>query len=190
MKNNNSFKGIIKIAAEFFPLAVFFFCYKKSDMLDAAIYTAIASLVPIILFYVMDREINKTSVASLLLLCISISLSLISGDSRFIKMKPTALYIIFGAIFFVTSFKWTPASRYIFGSVVKTGNMDLWRKLNFRFMWFFWILACLNEIVWRNFAENTWVNFKVFGTLPLIFIFAMLQINYLLRNKNIHHHDS
>ena len=42
-------------------------------------------------------------------------------------------------------------------------------------------MAVLNEIVWRNFSEGTWVNFKVFGILPLTFVFAMAQIGLIRR---------
>ena len=54
-----------------------------------------------------------------------------------------------------------------------------WRKLTVRWAIFFLALAVLNEIVWRNFSTDTWVSFKVFGALPLTFIFAMLQVPLL-----------
>ena len=56
-----------------------------------------------------------------------------------------------------------------------------WRKLTLRWGLFFLLLAVLNEIVWRNFSTNFWVGFKVFGTMPLTFLFAASQVPLLLR---------
>jgi intracellular septation protein len=56
-----------------------------------------------------------------------------------------------------------------------------WRKLTWRWAIFFFVLAVLNEIVWRNFSTNAWVDFKVFGVTPLTFVFAALQAPLLKR---------
>jgi intracellular septation protein len=58
-----------------------------------------------------------------------------------------------------------------------------WRQLSMRWAVFFVVLAVLNEVVWRNFSESTWVNFKVFGILPLTFVFAMAQIGVIRRHE-------
>ena len=50
-----------------------------------------------------------------------------------------------------------------------------WNKLNYRWAAFFIFLAILNEIVWRTMSEEFWVSFKVFGILPITFIFTMTQ---------------
>jgi intracellular septation protein len=58
-----------------------------------------------------------------------------------------------------------------------------WPQLNIRFMLFFMVMAMINEIIWRNFGEETWVNFKVFGTLPITLLFIITQMPFIVRNK-------
>jgi len=117
------------------------------------------------------------------LLLISSSLTLFSGNSVFIKMKPTVLYIIFALIFFITNFKWQPATKVVFGKAISFKEEAKWRQLNVRFMLFFIGMAMVNEIIWRNFPEETWVNFKVFGTLPITLLFMFTQMPFIVRNK-------
>jgi intracellular septation protein len=57
-----------------------------------------------------------------------------------------------------------------------------WRKLTWRWAVFFFFLAGLNEFVWRNFSEQAWVDFKVFGTMPITLIFALSQTPLILRH--------
>ena len=57
-----------------------------------------------------------------------------------------------------------------------------WRKLNIRWGIFFLFLALLNEIVWRNFSEEVWVAFKVWGVMPLTILFTLLQMPLILRH--------
>jgi intracellular septation protein len=59
-----------------------------------------------------------------------------------------------------------------------------WRKLTIRWATFFLVLAVLNEIVWRTQSTDTWVTFKVFGVMPLTFVFAMLQMPLLKKYDN------
>ena len=58
-----------------------------------------------------------------------------------------------------------------------------WRELNIRFMFFFIVMAILNEVIWRNFSEESWVNFKVFGALPVSMLFMVAQMPFIMRNK-------
>ena len=58
-----------------------------------------------------------------------------------------------------------------------------WRKLTLRWAVFFVVLAVINEIVWRNFSTDTWVNFKVFGIMPLTILFTMTQLPLIMRER-------
>mgnify|MGYP005667926207 FL=1 len=58
-----------------------------------------------------------------------------------------------------------------------------WYGLSLRFALFFLSLAVLNEVIWRNYSEDFWVNFKVFGMLPISLIFTLSQTPYMLRNQ-------
>ena len=56
-----------------------------------------------------------------------------------------------------------------------------WRKLTWRWIWFFFALAVLNEIVWRTQTTDFWVNFKVFAILPITLVFGALQYPLLMK---------
>ncbi|MFK7968328.1 MAG: septation protein A [Rickettsiaceae bacterium] len=174
---------MLKFLTEFGPLGVFFIGYSNNGILTATLYMLIASIIGIVITYITERKINLVNIISSGLLLISASLTLFSGNSIFIKMKPTVLYIIFAGIFLVTNFKWQPAIKFVLGKAISLKEESKWRDLNIRFMFFFIIMAVMNEVVWRNFSEETWVNFKVFGALPVTILFMVTQMPFIMRNK-------
>lgn len=174
---------MLKFFAEFGPIAAFFVGYNNNGILTATLYMLIASVIGVIIIYVMEKKINMVNIISSGLLLISSSLTLFSGNSIFIKMKPTILYIVFALVFLITNFKWQPATKIVFGKAISFKEEAKWHQLNIRFMLFFMVMAITNEIIWRNFAEETWVNFKVFGTLPITLLFMITQMPFIVRNK-------
>jgi intracellular septation protein len=175
---------MLKFLTEFSPLIAFFAGYKIGGILKATLYMLITAVATICITYAYERKISKINLISTIVLLISASLTLFSGNPVFVKMKPTILYTIFAGIFLITNYKWNPAIQYILGHNIKFNDTKNWHSLNLRFMWFFSTMAIANEIIWRNFDENTWVNFKIFGTLPLTLIFVMLQIPFIMRNQD------
>lgn len=176
---------MIKFLTEFGPLIAFFIGYKNNGILEATFYMLIASIAGLIITYAKEGRINAVNIISATLLLISASLTLLSGNSIFIKMKPTVLYIIFALIFLVTNFKWQPAIKFVLGRAITLKDDSKWKELNIRFMVFFILMAIMNEIVWRNFSEETWVSFKVFGALPITLMFMCVQMPFIMRNKSI-----
>ncbi|MDG1436192.1 MAG: septation protein A [Rickettsiaceae bacterium] len=176
---------MFKLITEFGPLIAFFAGYKTGGIISATIYMLIASLVAITVTYIYDRKIHKINIISTVLLLISASLTIFSGNAMFIKMKPTVLYFMFACIFLTTNYKWSPAIKYVLGHSIKLKEVQNWQSLNLRFMWFFFFMSVLNEIIWRNFDESTWVNFKVFGVLPITLVFVMLQIPFIMKNQEL-----
>ena len=101
-------------------------------------------------------------------------------DPRFIKIKPTIINLLFAGVLFGGLLTGRPLLKLLFGEAFRLTE-EGWRKLSVRWALFFLALAVLNEIVWRNFSEAAWVNFKVFGILPLTIVFAMAQIGLIKR---------
>jgi intracellular septation protein len=99
------------------------------------------------------------------------------------KNKYDRFDIVFALIFLITNFKWQPATKIVFGKAISFKEEAKWRQLNIRFMFFFIIMAMTNEVIWRNFTEETWVNFKVFGALPITLLFMITQMPFIIRNK-------
>ena len=174
---------MLKFFTEFCPLIAFFIGYKTGGILNATLYILIASIISAIITYIQERKINMFNLISTGLLMLSGSITLLSGSSLFIKIKPTILYSLFAIIFLLTSFKWKPAIQYALGSNIIFKDPQKWKILNLRFMWFFIMMAIANEYIWRNFSEDIWVNFKVFGAFPVSLIFIFLQMPFILRNK-------
>ena len=108
------------------------------------------------------------------------SLTLLLHDEHFIKLKPTIIYVLFGAVLLSGLALGKPLLETVFDSVFHLTE-EGWRKLTLRWALFFFALAVLNEIVWRSQSTDVWVSFKVFGVVPLTFVFAALQYPLLTK---------
>lgn len=99
-------------------------------------------------------------------------------DDLFIKVKPTILFCLFAALLIGGLMAGRLFLQTVFGTAMQLTD-EGWRKLTIRWSAFFVILAVLNEFVWRNFSTDFWVSYKVFGVMPLMMIFAMVQVGLL-----------
>lgn len=173
----------MKLLTELGPLILFFIGYKTGGIMYATAYMLVGCILALLITYIKDRTIHKMTLISSLLLLFSGSLTLFSGNAIFIKMKPTILYCIFASIFFFTNMRKKTAIEFVLGAKIQLREKRHWQTLNLRFMLFFITMAILNEMIWRNFTEETWVNFKIFGMMPIIFIFTMLQLPFIMKYR-------
>ena len=174
---------MLKFFTEIAPLIAFLIGYKMEGIFTATLYMLVLSVIALTVNYAIERKINKVALISTIILIASASLTLLSGNTVFIKMKPTILYLVFGTGFLITEYRWQPAIKYLFQSAIQLKEEKYWYELNTRFVMFFFLMAGLNELVWRNFSESSWVYFKVFGVLPITLIFSLSQIPFLIRHK-------
>ncbi len=172
---------MFKLLVELGPLIAFFVGYKSGGIFAATLYALIASIISIGLNYIIERKVNKMYMLSAGLLITSGALTIFSKNTTFIMMKPSILYLIFACIMYVTNRQDKPAMKYLLGSYFEIDQLARWKQLNNRFMIFFIGMAILNEIVWRNFPEESWVNFKVFIALPLTLLFVLGQLPFMLK---------
>ena len=182
-------KSFLKFVADFGPLLIFFTIYYKSgNNLSVAIPPLIIStIIAVMAIYFLEKKIPYIPLIGGIVISLFGGLTLYFNNPVFLYMKPTIVNIIFafalisGKIFFNKNFL-----KFFFKTAFQLDEIG-WDKLNFRWAYFFLFLAILNEIVWRTFApekEYIWVNFKVWGILPLTFIFTALQLP-LINAKNI-----
>jgi intracellular septation protein len=101
-------------------------------------------------------------------------MTLFLHDATFIKVKPTIIYALFGVVLVGGLVFNKPLLGIVFDSLFHLTD-EGWRKLTLRWAIFFFALAVLNEIVWRNTSTDVWVSFKAFGVVPLTFLFGALQ---------------
>jgi len=178
-------KSFVKFVTDFGPLLVFFFFYYNSDKnLKIAIPPfIIATLIALIVVWLLEKKIPMIPLIGGILISLFGGLTIYFDNPIFIYIKPTIINILFGlALLFGKYFTQEPILKKMLGKSLVLSN-EGWNLLNKRWMLFFFSLAILNELVWRTQSEEFWVNFKVWGMLPITFIFTAFQISLINKYK-------
>jgi intracellular septation protein len=165
---------IVKIALDLGPLVLFFIANSRFGIFTATATFMVAVLAALAASYVLTRRLPIMPVVTAIIVLIFGGLTLILHDDTFIKVKPTIIYTLFGAVLLGGLAFGKPLLGVVFDSLFHL-TAEGWRKLTVRWALFFLMLAVLNEIVWRNTSTNIWVDFKVFGVMPLTLVFGALQ---------------
>jgi intracellular septation protein len=171
---------LLKLALDLGPLALFFFANSRFGIFVATATFMIAVLAALAVSYVITRQLPIMPVVTAVIVVVFGGLTLILHDATFIKVKPTIIYALFGAMLLGGLVFNKPLLGIVFDSMFNLTE-EGWRKLTLRWALFFLVLAVLNEIVWRNTSTNVWVDFKVFGVMPLTLVFGALQVPLLKR---------
>ncbi len=171
---------LLRILLDLGPLVLFFFANSRYGIFAATATFMVAVLAALAVSYAMTRHLPIMPVVTAIVVVVFGGLTLILHDATFIKVKPTIIYALFGAVLLGGLFFNKPLLGVVFDSLFQLTE-EGWRKLTWRWAIYFFVLAVLNEIVWRNFSTNVWVDFKVFGVTPLTFVFAALQTPLLKR---------
>ena len=174
-------KSLIKFITDFGPLLIFFIMYYNSGKnLKVAIPPLIiATIVAVVIVWFLEKKIPYIPLLGGILISLFGGLTIYFNNPVFIYMKPTIINILFGlALFFGKYFSSEPMLKKLLGKSIKLNDMG-WQILNIRWMYFFFFLALINELVWRTQTEEFWVNFKVWGLLPITFIFTAFQIGLI-----------
>ena len=178
-------RPVIKFITDFGPLLVFFTIYFKNDNdLKLAIPPfIIATLIALVIVYFLEKKISIVPLTSGILITLFGGLTLYFDNKIFFYMKPTVIILLFAFVLvFGQYFTKKPLLKIFFQNSLKLRD-EGWNKLNYRWIYFFIFIAILNEIVWRTQTEAFWVNFKVWGLLPISFIFAASQITLINKYK-------
>jgi len=178
-------KSFLKFITDFGPLLIFFTIYYKSgNNLSAAIPPLIiATLIAVAIMYFVEKKIPYVPLIGAIVISLFGGLTLYFDNPIFIYMKPTIVNIIFAVILVVSNIYFNKNFLKLFLQTAFQLNDEGWKKLNFRWAYFFIFLAILNEIVWRTQPEATWVNFKVWGMLPITIIFTGMQMPLINKYK-------
>jgi len=178
-------KTFIKFITDFGPLAIFFFYYYNNDKdLTVAIPPFIvATLIALTIVWFLENKIPMVPLISGILISFFGGLTIYFDNPVFLYIKPTVINILFGlALFLGKYFTNEPVLKKIMGKSITLSDIG-WEILTKRWMYFFFGLAILNECVWRTQSEEFWVNFKVWGLLPVTFIFTAFQISLINKHK-------
>ena len=178
-------RPLIKFVADFGPLLIFFTIYfnNENDLKVAIPPFIVATLIALIVIYFLEKRIPMVPLISGILITFFGGLTLYFDNKIFFYMKPTIINILFAVVlFFGRYFTKKPLLKIFFQNAFELED-EGWKKLNYRWIGFFLFIAILNEIVWRTQSEAFWVNFKVWGLLPISFLFAASQVPLINKYK-------
>ena len=178
-------KSFLKFITDFGPLLVFFFYYYNGDKnLKIAIPPfIIATIIALAIVWMLEKKIPMVPLIGGILITFFGGLTIYFNNPVFIYIKPTIVNILFGlALLFGKYFTNEPVLKKILGKSIVL-NDEGWSILSRRWIFFFFSIALLNEIVWRTQSEEFWVNFKVWGLLPITFIFTAFQVSLITKYK-------
>jgi intracellular septation protein len=171
-----------RVGLDLGPLLIFFAAFEWAGIFAATAAFMVAVLVALAVGYVIERRISPMPVFTAVLVLIFGGLTLYLKNDTFIKMKPTVLYAFFGLTLLGGLAFGRMFVKYVFAAAFELSETG-WRKLTYRWGFFFLALAVLNEIVWRTLSTGDWVKFKVFGIIPLIFLFGLAQMPLVLKHE-------
>ena len=178
-------KSLLKFITDFGPLLIFFVVYSKSGKnLSTAIPPLIfATIIAVFISYMVEKKIPYIPIIGGIVISFFGGLTLYFNNPVFLYIKPTIINVFFGFVLaFERFFTKEPILKKMLGKSMSLSD-EGWKTLTVRWMFFFFSLALLNEYVWRTQTEEFWVNFKVWGILPITFIFTAFQIFLINKHK-------
>ena len=174
-------KPWLKLALDAGPLGVFFIANWQFGIFHATAALMAATVVSVAVTYWLERRLPTMPLVVAVMVLIFGGLTLYLDDDLFIKLKPTIVNLLFGATLAVGLVLKRNYLKVLFREAF-TLDDEGWRKLAWRWAGFFFVLAALNEFVWRSFETDTWVDFKVFGIMPLTILFSLTQVPLILKH--------
>ena len=178
-------KSFLKFLTDFGPLIIFFYYYYDSgkDLKIAIPPFIIATIIALAIVWFLEKKIPTVPLLSGVLITFFGGLTIYFNNPVFIYVKPTIINILFGlSLMLGKYFTKEPVLKKLMGKSISLTDNG-WEILNKRWIYFFFGLAILNELVWRTQSEEFWVNFKVWGLLPITFIFTAFQIGLINKYK-------
>ncbi|MBL6785082.1 MAG: septation protein IspZ [Rickettsiales bacterium] len=168
---------------DFIPLLGFLITYKLKGLIDATIVLVILSVLAVLFMYYKEKKVAKVPLISSLIVVLFGGLTILFDDPVFIKIKPTIINILFAGALLIGNYNQKPLLKLFLDKTLKMSD-QAWLILSKRYAYFFFVLAIINEVIWRNFSEDFWVNFKVFGMMTISMIFIISQMPFITKHTN------
>jgi intracellular septation protein len=171
---------LLKLLIDLGPLVAFFIAYARSGIYWATGVLMVATLIALFASRVLTGRFAVAPMVTAVLVVVFGGLTFWLEDPRFIMVKPTLINLAFAGVLGFGLLTGRPLLKLVMGEALHLTE-EGWHKLTVRWVVFFVAVAILNEVVWRNFEEATWVLFKAWGILPLTLIFAVAQVGLIKR---------
>ncbi|WP_306261707.1 septation protein A [Pararhizobium sp. IMCC21322] len=173
---------LLKLALELGPLAIFFFANSRFGIFTATAVFMVAITIALAASWALTRKLAIMPLITGIVVLVFGGLTIYLHNDLFIKLKPTIVNCLFGTILLGGLYFGKSLLGYVFDSVFKLTD-EGWRLLTFRWGVFFFVLAIINEIVWRNFSTDFWVSFKLFGFMPITLAFTLFQMPLITKHS-------
>ena len=187
----------LKFALELGPIIVFFFANLRGGWLVAkfpvladlggplfvatAFFMA-ATVLSLLVSKIVFKHLPVMPFVSGIVVLVFGGLGIYLQNELFIKMKPTIINALFGFALLGGLFFGKSLLGYVFNAAFQLDE-EGWKKLTLRWGIFFLFLAVLNEVVWRNFSNDAWISFKLWGTMPITILFTMAQMPLIMKHS-------
>ncbi len=171
----------MKFLFDLFPVILFFVTFKVYGIYAATAVAIVATFVQIGWVWLRHRKVDSMLWTSLAIIVLLGGATLIFQNESFIKWKPTVLYWLFAAVLWLSLafFQKNLIEALLAKQIVLPATV--WRKLNMSWIVFFILMGGINIHVAFNYSVDTWVNFKLFGSIGLMSIFVVIQAIILNR---------
>jgi len=178
MAEKKKINPVLKFVLDIGPLLLFFAANARFGIFTATGVFMVAALTAVAVTYAITRHLAIMPMVTAVIVLVFGTLTLVLHNDLFIKVKPTIIYVLFGGTLLGGLAFGKPLLGILLDQMF-TLTDEGWRKLTLRWALFFLALAVLNEVVWRTQTTDFWVAFKVFGVVPLTFVFGALQMPLL-----------
>lgn len=168
---------------DFLPIVLFFVFYKLFGLYIATATAMIVSCVQVITYRIRHQKFETMQLISMSMILVLGGLTLIFHNPWFIKWKPTVIYWLSSIVFLFTSlFRSKPLIQKLMEANIQLPNA-LWKKLNYAWVIFFFLMGIVNIYVAYYFDTDTWVNFKLFGGTGCLILFVLFQTFFLTKHQ-------
>lgn len=188
-KEQNKPNPFIKLAIDFGPLLVFFIGNAYFGIFNATGAFMVAMVIALIVSKKLLNHVPMMTLVTGAIVLVFGGLTLYLNDEIFIKLKPTIINGMFAAILFAGMARGRYLLESVFGPAFPPMKQKGWQLLTRNWAFFFVFLALLNEYIWRNYSTDFWVSFKVFGMMPLSFVFTFTQVPILMKYADMTDED-
>jgi intracellular septation protein len=177
----------LKLLLELGPLILFFVLYKRHEdpregLIQATKWFLMALLISLPLVWRLERKVPWMAIVTAIFVGVFGGLTIALDNDLFIKLKPTVASLFIAGALMAGLLRGKLFLRTLLGATLRMDD-EGWKILTLRYSGFFFLVAIGNEIVWRNFSNDVWVNYKVWGILPLTMVFMMSQVGLMRRHE-------
>jgi intracellular septation protein len=188
-KTTTAKRGGAQIFVDLGPVIIFMLTYNIANGRVAegeAIYWAtsvflVATAIAIGYAWFVQKRLPPMLIVTAVVVGVFGGLTLWLHDPVFIKMKPTIVNLLYAGVILGGLAVKQNVWKMMFQGAFPALPEKVWTVFALRWGLFFIFLAGVNEFVWRNFSESFWANFKVFGVMPMTFLFMLANMPLLMK---------